>query len=64
MDLLFLGNVIGYIDILSKEDFWIYGKIRLNKTVKTMQFFLAQSYVKKDLMKLNWPSKARDASCP
>lgn len=39
MDLLFLGNVIGYIDILSKEDFWIYGKIRLNKTVKTMQFF-------------------------
>lgn len=53
MDLLFLGNVISYIDILSKEDFWIYGKIRLNKTVKTMQIFLAQSYVKKDLMKLN-----------
>ena len=42
MELLFHDKVIGYIDFLSKEDFWIYGKIFLNKNAQNyIDFFSA-----------------------
>ena len=42
MDLLFQEKVIGYVDTISKEDFWIYGKSTSNEsTYNYMNFFRA-----------------------